>query len=191
MITLNIAAHILIHVIVALHRAVKQGDKSSVKTILDSLTPKEQLLFLSTKDKKDESGKTAIQCAPADERKEIDKMLRQYMREADFEVNYGKFALFSHLAGFRIRKWHYFFSYIDIIRWINVYFQPLTTAYHLTDIHFRLFVVVRAKTNQISARNTLFRSFPLIVQERATLQTIKNECTSCTTVFRTNIFSHP
>ena len=75
-----------------------------MKTLLDSLTPEQQLQFLSTKDKKDESGKTAVQWAPADERKEIDKMLRQYMREADFEVNYGKFALFTILTGFGIKQ---------------------------------------------------------------------------------------
>ena len=70
-----------------------------MKSLLDSLTPEQQLQFLSTKDKKDESGKTAVQWAPADERKEIDKMLRQYMIEANFEVNYGEFVLFSILAG--------------------------------------------------------------------------------------------
>ena len=104
LITLNTAAHVFIALIVAVHYAVRQGDKSSVKSFLDGLTPEQQLQFLSTKDKKDESGKTAVQWAPADERKEIDKMLRQYMREADFEVNYGEFALFLHLAGFVIRK---------------------------------------------------------------------------------------
>ena len=75
-----------------------------MKTLLDSLTSEQQLQFLSTKDAKDETGKTAAQCAPADERKEIDKMLRQYMREADFEVNYGEFFLSSLLSGFGIRK---------------------------------------------------------------------------------------
>ena len=75
-----------------------------MKSLLDSLTPEQQLQFLSTKDKKDESGKTAAQCAPADERKEMDKMLRRYNREADFEVNYGEFLLFSILAGFGIRQ---------------------------------------------------------------------------------------
>ena len=79
-----------------------------MKTLLDSFTPEQQLQFLSTKDKKDESGKTAVQWAPPDERKEMDKMLRQYMREADFEVNYGEFTLFSLLAGFGIRKWRKF-----------------------------------------------------------------------------------
>ena len=91
-----------------------------MKTLLDSLTPEQQLQFLSTKDKKDESGKTAAQCAPADERKQIDKMLRQYMREAYFEVNYGKFILFSILARFGIRQLVLFFAFnnyftIDLI----------------------------------------------------------------------------
>ena len=104
LITLNIAVHVLFVLIVAVHYAVNQGGKSSVETLLNSLTPEKQLQFLSTKDKKDEDGKTAVQWSPADERKEIDKMLRQYMREADFEVNYGEFALFLHLAGFVIRK---------------------------------------------------------------------------------------
>ena len=97
----NTAAHIRIVLIVAVHYAVKQGGKSSVKTLLNTLTPEQQLQFLSTKDKKDESGKTAVQWAPADERKEIDKLLRQYMREADFEVNYGRCALFSLLEGLK------------------------------------------------------------------------------------------
>ena len=92
----NIAAYILIHVIVAVHYAVKQGDKSSVKNLLDSLTPEKQLQVLSTKDIKDEDGKTAVQWAPATGRKDIGKILKQYKREADFEVNYGKLALFSH-----------------------------------------------------------------------------------------------
>ena len=65
-----------------------------MKTLLDSFTPEKQLLFLSTKDKKDKDGKTAVQWAPADERKDMDKMLRRYRREADFEVNYGEFILF-------------------------------------------------------------------------------------------------
>ena len=102
LISLNTAARALI---VAVHYAVKQGGKVSAKTLLDSLTPEKKLQLLSTKDKKDVDGKTAVQSAPADERKEIDKMLRQYMREADFEVNYGRFALFFLLAGFEIRKW--------------------------------------------------------------------------------------
>ena len=90
----NSAAHVLIAVIVAVHYAVKQGDKSSVKKLLDSLTPEQQLQFLSTKDKKDVDGKTAVQWAPATGRKDIEKMLKQYKRGADFEVNYGKLALF-------------------------------------------------------------------------------------------------
>ena len=76
-----------------------------MKSLLDSLTPEQQLQFLSTKDKKDMDGKTAVQWAPADERKEIDKMLRQYKREADFEVNYGELTLLSMLAVFEIRQW--------------------------------------------------------------------------------------
>ena len=91
MITLNIVVHVPFAVIVAVHYAIKQGDKSSVNTLLNSLTPKKQLQFLSTKDEKDESSRAAVQLAPADERKEIDKMLRQHICEADFEVNYGEF----------------------------------------------------------------------------------------------------
>ena len=64
-----------------------------MKRLLDSLTPEQQLQFLSTKDKKNKDGKTAAQWAPPNERKEMDKMLRHYNREADFEVNYGEFAL--------------------------------------------------------------------------------------------------
>ena len=106
----------------AVHYAVKQGDKSSVKRFLDVLTPEQQLRFLSTKDKKDKDGKTAAQCAPAEELKEMDRMLRQYMCEADFEINYGEFVLFSLLVGFRIRKYHWFVlffllkNYLTIVR---------------------------------------------------------------------------
>ena len=53
LISLNIAAHVLIAVIEAVNYAVKQGDKRSVKTFLDSLTPEQRLQFLCTKDKKD------------------------------------------------------------------------------------------------------------------------------------------
>ena len=77
-----------------------------MKTLLDSLTSEQQLQFLSTKDKKDTDGKPAAQWAPTDERREIDKMLRQYLREADFEVNYGELVLFSPLVGLGIRKQH-------------------------------------------------------------------------------------
>ena len=105
MITINIAAHGFIALIVAVHYAIKQGDKASVRSLLDSFTPEQQLQFLFTKDKKDMDGNTAVQCAPTDERKEIDKMLRQYMSEADFEVNYGELTLLSMLAGFEIRQW--------------------------------------------------------------------------------------
>ena len=138
----NTAAHIRIVLIVAVHYAVKQGGKSSVNTLLNTLTPEQQLQFLSTKDKKDESGKTAVQWAPADERKEIEKMLRQRMREADFEVNYGEFVLFALFSGLE----SLLFLLIDIVQWIYVYSQPLTMAYHLTDDNVRLAVVVRAKT---------------------------------------------
>ena len=99
LISLNTAAHVFLALIVAVHYAVKRGEKGSVKTFLDGLTPDQQLQFLSTKDKKDADGKTAVQWAPADERKEMDKMLKHYKREADFEVNYGKLALFAHLIG--------------------------------------------------------------------------------------------
>ena len=83
-----------ISLIVALHYAVKQGDRDSVKTLLDSLTAEQQLKLLSTMDK---YGKTAVQQrAPADQPKEIEKMLKHYMRGADFEVNYGKLTTFLH-----------------------------------------------------------------------------------------------
>ena len=82
-----------ISLIVALHYAVKQGDRDSVKTLLDSLTAEQQLKLLSTMDK---DGKTAVQRAPADQRKAIEKVLKHYKREADFEVNYGKLTIFLH-----------------------------------------------------------------------------------------------
>ena len=84
-----------------------------MKNFLDSLTPEKQLQVLSTKDIKDEDGKTAVQWAPATGRKDIGKILKQYKREADFEVNYGNLALFSHFPqplGTRvdIRKLYHF-----------------------------------------------------------------------------------
>ena len=88
LISLNTAAHVFLALIVAVHYAVKRGDKSSVKTLLDSLTPEQQLQFLSTKDKKYKDGKTAAQCAPADEREEMDEMLKHYKREADFDLDF-------------------------------------------------------------------------------------------------------
>ena len=99
---------------------MKQGDKSSVKSLLDRLTPEQQLMFLSTKDNKDVDGKTAVQWAPADERKDIEKMLKHYKLEADFEVNYGTLNLFSHLAGTSgtrddIRKIYYFVRNFPLI----------------------------------------------------------------------------
>ena len=63
-------------------------------------------------------------------------------------------------------------------------------AYHLTDDDFVLPIVVRTKTNRLCTRNTRFRSFPLIAKERATLQTIKNKCTSCKTVFHIKMKFH-
>ena len=67
-----------------------------MKSLLDSLTPEQQLQFLSAQDK---DGKTVVQLAPADVRKDMEKMLKKYKREAHFEVNYGKLARFPHLAG--------------------------------------------------------------------------------------------
>ena len=69
-----------------------------MKSLLDSLTPEQQFMFLSTKDNTDVDGKTAVQWAPADERKGLEKKLNHYKLEADFEVNYGTLALLSHLA---------------------------------------------------------------------------------------------
>ena len=51
LISLNTAAHVFLALIVAVHYAVKRGEKGSVKTFLDGLTPDQQLQFLSTKDK--------------------------------------------------------------------------------------------------------------------------------------------
>ena len=57
-----------------------------MKSLLDSLTSEQQLKFLSTKD---EGGKLAVQLTPADIRKDMNKLLKHYKREADFGVNYG------------------------------------------------------------------------------------------------------
>ena len=66
-----------------------------MKSLLDSLTPEQQLQFLSAQDK---DGKTVVQLAPADVRKDMEKMLKKYKRQAHFEVNYGKLARFPHSA---------------------------------------------------------------------------------------------
>ena len=130
LISRNIAAHVLIVLIVAVHYAVKQGDKGSVKTLLDSLTPEErsQLLF-----KQDREGNTVLHLAAREGHTEtmkivldnitpeqhlqlrsiqnkdgstayqeavrrygtsdiIIKTLEQYQIEADYGVNYRKFA---------------------------------------------------------------------------------------------------
>ena len=94
-----------------------------MKKLLDSLTPEKQLQFLSTKDKKDVDGKTAVQWAPATERKDIEKMLKQYKREADFDVNYGKLALWG---------WHQVIYIINIV---------------LSSNHFRHSAEMSLKTN--------------------------------------------
>ena len=67
-----------------------------MKSLLDSLTPEQQLQFLSAQDK---DGKKVVQLAPADVRKDMEKMLKKYERQAHFEVNYGKLARFPHLVG--------------------------------------------------------------------------------------------
>ena len=64
-----------------------------MKSLLDSLTAEKQLQFLSAQNKE---GKTVVQLAPADVRKDMEKMLKMYKREAHFEVNCGKLARFLY-----------------------------------------------------------------------------------------------
>ena len=57
LISRNIAANVLIAVIVAVHYAVKQGDKYSLKTLLDNLSHKQRVQPLFTQDR---DGNTAL-----------------------------------------------------------------------------------------------------------------------------------
>ena len=57
MISWIVAAHVRIAVIAAVHYAVKQGGKSSVKTVLDNLSPEQQMQSLFTQDG---AGNTAL-----------------------------------------------------------------------------------------------------------------------------------
>ena len=71
----------------ALHYAALSGSTETVKTLLDNLTPEQQLKLLSVLD---HAGKTASKLAAASKHNKIEKMLKKYERDADFEVNYGK-----------------------------------------------------------------------------------------------------
>ena len=74
----------------ALHRAASWGRPETVKTLLDNLTPESQLKLLSVKNG---IGKTASQ-QPLGIFRTTDTLrtLEQYKTEADYRVNYRKFA---------------------------------------------------------------------------------------------------
>ena len=125
----NTAAYFPITLIVAVHYAANQGDKTSVKTLLDGLTPEQQLKLLLTQDSdgntalhnaalrghtetvkalldnltpeqqlklfsvQNEEGKAASQraaglCGTSNTM----TTLEHYQTEADYRVNYRKFA---------------------------------------------------------------------------------------------------
>ena len=64
-----------------------------MKTLLDNLTPEQQLLLLAVQNKK---GMTAYEEA-AGQYTNLDTMrtLEYYQKEADYRVNYRKFAIFT------------------------------------------------------------------------------------------------
>ena len=121
-----------ISVILALHHAVKHRDKSSVETLLDGLTPEQQLKLLFTQDKKGktalfytarkgytETMKTLFDNLTPEQKLQLlyvknkegmtafeeaavhytnpDKLrtLEHYQKEAEYRVNYRKFASFT------------------------------------------------------------------------------------------------
>ena len=65
-----------------------------MKALLDNLTPEQQLKLLSVQNK---AIQTASQLAAAGKQKETVKMLRKYERDADSEVNYGKWGNYNVL----------------------------------------------------------------------------------------------
>ena len=77
----------------ALHDAARKGHTDAVKTLLDYLTPEQQLNLLSVQNKK---GMTAFEEA-AGRYTDTDTMrtLEHYQKEAQYGVNYRKFALFT------------------------------------------------------------------------------------------------
>ena len=67
-----------------------------MKALIDNLTPEQQLQLLSVLN---HAGKTASQeIAAAGKQKETEKMLRKYERDADSEVNYGKWRNYNVLG---------------------------------------------------------------------------------------------
>ena len=77
----------------ALHFAARWGHTEAMKTLLDNLTPEQQLQLLAVQNKE---GKTASQEADwyygAADRMRI---LQHYQKEADYRLNFRKFAKFS------------------------------------------------------------------------------------------------
>ena len=82
----------------ALHDAARWGHTETVKTLLDNITPEQQLKILSVQNN---AGKTASQYAAAAKQKEIESLLKKYERDADFEVNYGKWEHYNVMTGNR------------------------------------------------------------------------------------------
>ena len=78
--------------VTALHWAASKGHTEAVKTMLDNLTPEQQLQLLSVKDN---GGNTASREAERyDGTSYTKRTLEQYQMDADFGVNFRKFAKF-------------------------------------------------------------------------------------------------
>ena len=73
----------------ALHEAAREGRTETVTTLLDNLTPEQQLQLLSVQNKE---GKTAYEEAAGHYITGVEKTLEHYQKEADYRVNYRKFA---------------------------------------------------------------------------------------------------
>ena len=77
----------------ALHEAAQKGATERVKTMLANLTPEQQLKLLSVQNKK---GMTAYEGAVGHYMtSDTLRTLEHYQKEADYRVNYRKFAKFT------------------------------------------------------------------------------------------------
>ena len=77
----------------ALHNAALWGHTETVKTLLDILTPEQQLKLLSVRNIKVMTA--SEEAAGYHETLDIMRTLAHYQNEADYTINYRKFAIFT------------------------------------------------------------------------------------------------
>ena len=68
----------------ALHYAARREHTETVKTMLDNLTPEQQLQLLAVQNKEEAAGYYRAE-----------RILENYLKDADYRVNFRKFATFS------------------------------------------------------------------------------------------------